>query len=394
MPTDAAPAQYTYPEPFALSSQEHEFFFMPDGVHRFDALLELIDNAQESLNLFYYMFQDDDAGRPVMARLVEAAKRGVETHLLVDRFGTDATDGFFQPLIDAGGTFCIFNPKKSRRYLIRNHQKMAIADEKDALVGGFNVSEHYFNPPEENGWCDLGVKVRGPVVDDLLKWFKQMADWTENPKAQYRSVRKMVREWDPGDGKVRMLVGGPTRAPSNWARQVKSDMANAKAFDLVMAYFSPPRSFRRLIHRIGERGKARLVMAGKSDNGVTINAARAIYGAMIRHDVKVYEFTPCKLHMKLLVIDDAVYFGSANFDHRSIRLNLELMFRVEDAELAGKIREFIDGLADASLHVTHEVHRKRRGLIAKAKWVTAWFLATTVDYTVSRSLNVPAKGND
>src|SRR3546814_1520412 len=34
---------------------------------------------------------------------------------------------------------------------------------------------------------------------------------------------------------------------------------------------------------------------------------------------------PCKLHMKLIVVDDAVYVGSANFDMRSLFLNLEIM---------------------------------------------------------------------
>lgn len=360
---------------------------MPDGVHRFDALLELIENAQESLHLFYYMFQDDGAGAQVLDALLAAAKRGVKIELVVDRFGTDAKEEFFEPLVEAGARFAIFNPRKTRRYLIRNHQKMAIADGKTAMVGGFNLSEHYFKPPEENGWCDLGVRMEGPLVEELLNWFCQIADWAENPKAQYRAVRSMVREWQPGDGPAQLLVGGPTAVPSNWARQVKRDLRKANRLDLVMAYFSPPRSFRRLISRIGQRGKARLVMAGKSDNKATIGAARATYGSLLRSGCEIYEFQPCKLHMKLLVIDDAVYFGSANFDHRSIRLNLELMFRFEDADLAARIREFIDGMAEASEHITHEVHRRRRGIFAKLHWLFGWFLVTTVDYTVSRGLN-------
>lgn len=379
--------EYSYPEPFTISAHGHEFCFMPDGVHRFDALLELIDGAQESLHVFYYMFQDDGAGNPVRDALVNAAERGVDVRLVLDRFGTDAKPEFFQPLIDAGGHFSFFNARWNRRYLIRNHQKMAIADRKSALVGGFNVSEHYFKPPEENGWADLGVRVEGPIVEDLLAWFEKICRWAENPKAQYRAIRTMVRDWTPGEKPVRLLVGGPTSAPSNWARQVKQDLSNASRLDLVMAYFSPPRSFRRLIWRIAERGKVRLVMAGKSDNGATIGAARAIYGGMLRAGAEVYEFNPCKLHMKLIVVDDAVYFGSANFDHRSIRVNLEMMFRVEDAGMAEKIRDFIGGMTEASDHITYADYRKRRGFFPRLKWIVSWFLVSTLDYTVSRRLN-------
>ena len=392
MHTEPDPVDYDYPEPFTAETDKHSLTFMPDGVHRFDALLALIDSARESLHVFYYMFQDDEAGNPVRDALVKAAERGVQVCLVVDRFGTDADEEFFQPIVDAGGSFAFFNPKKSRRYLIRNHQKMTIADRKEALVGGFNVSEHYFKPPIENGWCDLGVMMSGPLVDSLLEWYEQIYNWATSPNAQYRAVRNLVRDWKPGTEKFQLLVGGPTSNPSNWARKVKEDLGKARSLDLVMAYFSPPRSFRRRIRAIGKRGRARLVMAGKSDNPATISAARATYGAMLRSGCEIYEFQPCKLHMKLLVIDDAVYFGSANFDHRSIRLNLELMFRIEDADLAKIVREFIDGMAEKSKQITYAQHKADRTWLSTLKSYFGWFLVTTVDYTVSNTLNVGSTG--
>lgn len=387
MQDEPLPCEHEYPDVFRISAQGHEFSFLPDGVHRYSALLSLIENAEHKLEAFYYLFQDDDAGGPVRDALVEATKRGVEVTLVVDRFGTDAQEEFFQPIVDAGGSFCFFNPRRSRRYLIRNHQKMLIVDEKIALVGGFNVSEHYFKPPEENGWCDLGAIVEGPVVEDLRKWFALVVDWAGNPNAQFRAIRKMVREWQPGDGKVRLLVGGPARVPSNWDKSIKHDFNMAERVDMVMAYFSPPRSYRRLLRRVAERGKVRLMTAAKSDNRATIGAARATYRGMLRSGTQIYEFQPCKLHMKLIVVDDATYFGSANFDHRSIRLNLEMMLRVEDAELAQQMRCFIDQMAEASQHITPEVYREQDGLLSRLKWYAGWFLVSVVDYTVTRRLN-------
>ncbi len=53
----------------------------------------------------------------------------------------------------------------------------------------------------------------------------------------------------------------------------------------------------------------------------------------------MYEFDACKMHTKLLVLDDTVYFGSANFDMRSLYINLEIVLRVEDAAFADRMRE-------------------------------------------------------
>lgn len=381
------PCAHEYPAPFEISAHGHEFEFLPDGVHRFDAVLAMIERATRSIDMFYYMFQDDPAGRIVRQALVEAQQRGVAVHLLVDRFGTDAKRAFFQPIIDAGGRFAIFNPRWTVRYLIRNHQKILVVDREIAVLGGFNISEHYFKPPEENGWADLGVVIKGPVVEDICRWFSGLAAWTESPHRQFRTVRAMVRDWEPGDGPVQFLVGGPTRVPSNWNRAVKRDIAKGRRIDMVMAYFSPPRSFRRLLRKLAKRGRARLVMAGKSDNTTTIAAARATYGALMRSKARIYEFQPCKLHMKLIVIDDVTYFGSANFDHRSIRLNLELMMRVESAEMARKVRVLIDSMAEASEEITREVLRRRRGPLGGLKCLLGWFLVSVVDYTVARRLN-------
>jgi cardiolipin synthase len=319
--------------------------------------------------------------------LVAAADRGVAVHLVVDRFGTDAGDAFFAPIVSAGGQYAIFSPRWSRRYLIRNHQKILVADETIAMVGGFNISDQYFAPPHENGWCDLGCKMTGPVVNDLVRWFGQLAEWTQNPKGQFRSIRKLIKDWQPGDGPVRLTLGGPTRALSNWARMVKRDLVRASRLDVVMAYFSPPRSIRRLVGKIAARGRARLVLAGKSDNHTTVAAARATYSRLIRKGTRIFEFQPTKLHMKLIVVDDVVYFGSANFDHRSIRLNLEMMFRFDDAALAKRMREFIDQLEAASIEITPKIHSQRKSMFNEIRWLIGWFLVSTVDYTVSRGLN-------
>ncbi|MDJ0642315.1 MAG: phosphatidylserine/phosphatidylglycerophosphate/cardiolipin synthase family protein [Erythrobacter sp.] len=379
---------YRDADPFAVSAHDHRFTFYPAGIDRLAALERHIGEAERSLHIFFYMFQPDETGELVRDALVAAAQRGVSVHLVVDDFGSDASRSFFDPLVAAGGSFDLFSPRWNVRYLIRNHQKFVIADGQRVMTGGFNVAEDYFKPSEENGWCDLGAVVEGPVVARFCDWFEQLERWVSSKGSQFRAIRALVREWDPGAGQVQLLIGGPTKITSAWARRVKEDLAQGSKLDMVMAYFSPSRSIQLLLERLGRQGKARLIMAGRTDNGATIGASRALYSGLLQAGVSIAEFQPSKLHMKLLVIDDVTYFGSANMDMRSVRLNLELMLRVEDAELAARMRELVDHLDEHSTPITSDWCRKRATWFNRLRWRISNWLVTVIDYSVTRRLNL------
>ncbi|WP_332872614.1 phospholipase D-like domain-containing protein [Allopontixanthobacter sediminis] len=373
--------------PFSISAQGQDLTFYPAGKDRLDRLLEMIGGARESVRMCFYIFAIDDTGRQVRDALVAAAERGVAVTLIIDGFGADADAEFLQPLSDAGGNWHVFSSGWSQRYLIRNHQKMVIAD-GTAMLGGFNIADDYFAPPKVNGWNDLAVTLEGSAVSQLSRWFDELERWSANPRSNWLAVSRMIREWSPGSGPVRLLIGGPTRTPSSWAQAIRADLVRGRRLDMVMAYFSPASRMARRIGNLARRGTARLVMAGKSDNNATIGAARSMYAYLLGCSARVWEFTACKLHTKLIVIDDAVYFGSANFDMRSLYVNLELMLRIEDAALADRMRKFIGWHIAASEEITPQVNRRRATLFNRIRWNLAWFIVAVVDYNVSRQLNL------
>ncbi len=320
--------------------------------------------------------------------LVAAARRGVDVSLIVDGFGAAVADGFFAELEAAGGRFCRFQPKWSVRFLIRNHQKIVVADNRIAMLGGFNVEDDYFAPPRENGWNDLAFTVEGSLVERVAEWFHELEEWTRDPDARFRDIRRRVREWDGGRSPVQLLIGGPTRWLSPWAKSVTRDLIRGERLDMVMAYFSPAILLLRRIRRIARKGETRLVLAAKSDNGATIGASRLLYGTLLKARARIFEFEPCKLHTKLIVLDDAVYAGSANFDMRSLYINLEIVVKIEDAALAARMRQFIDHLAEASTPITIPLHKSRATPLNRLRWWLSWALVSVVDYTVTRRLNL------
>jgi len=359
------------------------------GPLRLEALLRLIDGATDSLRILYYIYEDDDAGRQVRDALFEAYRRGVAVSLIVDGFGSDhaADNDFFTPLEEAGIAVCRFIPRFGRRYLLRNHQKLALADGRRVIVGGFNVSDDYFGTPADQAWRDLGLLVDGPAVGDLAGYFDALSAWSRTPKPKLRDLAAALEGWSGSAGPVRWLLGGPMRRLSPWARAVKRDMRRARRIDMIAAYFAPNPAMLTRLDRIGRRGKARIVTAARSDNTATIAAARFTYAGLVRKGVQIFEYQRTKLHTKLFVIDNAVYIGSANFDMRSLYLNLELMLRIEDRAFADRMRAYVDDEIASSDRVDAAWIKARGGPITRAKWALAYFLVAVLDFNVTRRLN-------
>jgi len=384
----SAPAAYRDPEPFSVDAQGQSLTFYPAGKDRFERLLSLIDGARTSLRMAFYIYAEDETGTRVRDALIAAARRGVAVTLIIDGFGSSASDEFFAGLEAAGGRFCRFIPHWGVRYLVRNHQKIVVADDRIAMLGGFNVEDSYFAPPEADGWNDLGFTVEGSLVERVSAWFALLEGWACDSAARFRALNRLVREWDSGIAPVQLLIGGPTRWLSPWARSVTRDLIRGQRLDMMIAYFSPAVLLLRRIRRIAEKGGTRLVLAGKSDNAATIGASRLLYRSLLRSGARIWEFQPCRLHTKLIVLDDAVYIGSANFDMRSLYLNLEIVVKIEDRALAERMREFIGGQISASLEITPELHRCRATPLTRLRWILSWFLVSVVDYSVSRKLNL------
>jgi cardiolipin synthase len=361
---------------------------LPDGPQRLAALIGLIDGAEESLRILFYIWQEDETGRRVRDALLRASARGVQVSLLVDGFGSAyASEEFFRPLVEAQARFCRFVPRWGRRYLLRNHQKLALADGRKVLVGGFNIGDDYFGTIESGAWRDLGLEVAGPSVHCLIAYFDALFRWAESDDLSIRKLRRVLSRHSTSDGALHWLFGGPTRRLSPWARSVKADMLRAKRLDMIMAYFAPSWSAMRRIFGIARRGRVRIVNTGKSDNRATIGAARHFYWRLLKRGVELYEYQATKLHTKLIVIDDVVHIGSANFDMRSLYLNLEMMLRVDDPAFAAMMHRFTDGEIADSIRISREAHRAQRTWLNRLFWGLSYFVIATADYNLARRLN-------
>ena len=378
--------------PFCVAG--NRLTLLDTGPRRLEALLDLVAGARRSLRMLYYIYADDRAGEAVRAALLAAAARGLAVTLIVDGFGSEkaAHDHFFDCLKTAGVEVCSFEPRWGRRYLLRNHQKLALADGETprarAIIGGFNVEDDYFGTVADQAWRDLGLLFEGPCAGRITAYFDDLARWTARPGSTIGHLRRLLAHPAENEGRLQWLLGGPSRRLSPWARAVRGAMRTARRIDVIAAYFAPsPTMLRRLDHA-GRRGhRVRVVTAGTMDHQRAVDAARFTYAGLLRKGVRVFEYQATKMHTKLFVIDDVVFIGSANFDVRSTFLNMEIMLRVEDAAFAAHCRAYVEGEIANSEEITPAVYRARTTPWRRVKQAMAYAVIAVVDLEVTRTLN-------
>jgi cardiolipin synthase C len=166
------------------------FRLMAAGDVAYSARLVLINNAQRSLDLQYYWVANDAPTRALFAALRLAAQRGVRVRLLLDDLSAVHHDlglahfsglphvqvRAFNPFVAGRAnllTRILFSIPDLARVTRRMHNKLFIADNALAVVGGRNLTAAYFSDDQDQNFADLDVLVGGRAVHRLSHVFDE-----------------------------------------------------------------------------------------------------------------------------------------------------------------------------------------------------------------------------
>ena len=157
---------------------------LSDPHDAFAARLQLAAAAEKSLDVQYFVWDDDQTGYLLLEALWQAAKRGVRVRLLLDDFY--AGDVYralavldAQPNIEVR----LYNPLVPRgarklnlltdftRVNRRMHNKSFTVDNQVSIVGGRNVGNVYFGAGSGVAFADLDVVAVGPAVAQVSTQF-------------------------------------------------------------------------------------------------------------------------------------------------------------------------------------------------------------------------------
>jgi cardiolipin synthase len=362
------------------------FHWLNTGDEAYAAARDALEGAQNTIRFESYIYTPGAPGDDYRDLLVAACGRGVKVRLLLDAFGSLLLgEQFWNPLREAGGEVRWFNRLSLARFNIRNHRKLLACDQNVAIVGGFNVAPVSLGDGVRSGWRDVGLRLTGPLVPELAASFDtlfELADFRHRRLTRFRRPGASRRVQTAGG---ELLLSGPGRGQSWIRRSLQGDLARARFVRVIAGYFLPLPRMRRAITRAARRGaRVQLITPGQSDIPLMRAATRSLYQRLLRAGVQIYEYQPQVLHTKLLLIDQAVYVGSANLDVRSFRINYELMLRLTEPDTVQEAVAIFESHLRHSRAIDRGEWRKSRTFWAKIKERLALFLFTRLDPLVAR----------
>ena len=334
------------------------FRLLPNSGEAFRARAELIRNAQSSLDLQYYIVHDGLSTRMLVDELLKAADRGVRVRILLDDTASDGLDDLLATLAAHPGIqIRLFNPLQlgrstgvtramgrlfnlSRQHR-RMHNKLWLADNSAAIVGGRNLGDEYFDAEPDLNFTDIDLLSVGPVAEQLghsfdqywnsalsqpigdFVWtglsarelakarkaledslklaqrrnnalYQQLASYETNPQLEVWR-QELIWAWNQAlwDAPSKVLAKDEPDPHLLLTTQLAPDLSNvSKELILISAYFVP-----------GETGL--VYLTGRSDAGVDVRLLTnsleatdvpAVHGgyapyrkALLEHGVKLYE---------------------------------------------------------------------------------------------------------
>jgi putative cardiolipin synthase len=165
------------------------FRLLPSALGGLHARIQMADAAERTIDVQYYIYRDDETSNLLSEALLRAADRGVRVRVLLDDHGAVrknvvlALDG--HPHIEVR----LFNPFTYRgdnhflRYIelvargpqlkYRMHNKLMVADNAVALIGGRNVGNEYFAASPEFEFGDYDLFSAGPIARALSGTFDE-----------------------------------------------------------------------------------------------------------------------------------------------------------------------------------------------------------------------------
>ena len=333
--------------------------FHRDGAAAWDEFAALVNSAQTQLDICTYILASDTLGERVVCLLEARAAAGVQIRLLLDAVGSWQTAAVHVRRLRAAGVDVrwfmplLHNPLKGRVNL-RNHRKLAIADQQMVWSGGRNLALEYFTgehpqPP----WVDLSFTVKGPLAAQMQALFESHWHYSQGPgqpddrhnAAPQTTPESPVTASALPAHSTQLVPSGPDQAEDTFYGLLLTTLYRAQRRVLaVTPYFVPDDSLLKALCLAAQRGvQVELVLPARSNHRLAdIARARALRDLVAAGGV--VRLAPGMVHAKAVVVDDSIALcGSLNLDARSLFLNFEVMVAFYDSEDISAVTQWLDG---------------------------------------------------
>ncbi len=315
--------------------------WLVDGKNFFPELSRQIESARRSIDIQVFIFDNDSVGVRVAEQLKTRAGE-VAVRVLFDGMGTSVAHlvapdtppphGFIPPadmgLFLGSGTGVRFR-RILTPWLVSDHTKLLVFDQKTAILGGMNIGQEYHGE-----WHDLMARVEGPVVTSLARNFNRT--WRKNgvigDLALLRKPARLsaARASEPQDIPLRVLRTDPAEGRDEIHDALMLAIRAAKRRIWVQTPYLCHANIIGALAKAAERGvQVRVILPGSGDSVIMHAANYSAAADLIAAGVEVYRY-PGMTHAKVAICDGWATFGSANLDTLSMKINRELNLAFSD----------------------------------------------------------------
>ena len=344
-------------------SSGNRVHLLHDGPETFDAMVSLIEKAEESVVMESYIFRSDEVGQRFAVALKGAASRGVNVRVIIDGIGgRGATRAFLADLRRNGVDVRVFNRPGLKRWLglmPRDHRKLLVVDDAVGVTGGVGIGREWLTGVQRHGrsrWRDTALRVEGPAALDMSEAFDTM--WrrvTGDRVKRVRHLRPAARgaHLDPSTHEaalVGIIEGEPWRLRVARAFQMQAISAERTIW-LASAYFVPSWSeLEALLGAARDGVDVRVLVPSRNDHPWVTLMSRRYYRRLLTNGVRIWEWQGEMMHAKTSVIDGSwVRVGSTDVNFLGVAMNYELDAVVQDHALAYEAQMmFLDDLRQSA----------------------------------------------
>ncbi|MDM0046387.1 phospholipase D-like domain-containing protein [Variovorax dokdonensis] len=324
-----------------------------DGVAARDALWEVIEGARTRLDIGTFIIGNDPFGHDVLERLARRSRDGVQVRVLLDGFGAlQLPRGHFAELRAAGVQVSVFRPVFSLRRTgprnLRNHRKLAVADNVWLWSGGRNLAGEYFcgNAAHPQAWRDLSFDLRGGAALAAARQFEQ--DWAS---ASGRIVQSLdaPAPMPPGEHMAQYLPSGPDQTEDTaMALLIDACFRAEHRLLAITPYFVPSDGLRDALRLAARRGVQVTIAIPQKSNHPLADFVRTRAMRDLARAGVIFRMLPFMAHAKAVVMDDSLALcGSINLDGRSLLLNHESAVVFYDEQQIEWLAQWIESTASA-----------------------------------------------
>lgn len=358
------------------------------------ARLDLIRNAEETLDIAYYTYFDDEAGKLFYHALLEAAERDVKIRLLVDGMYFNLLGvrrAIFALALHDNIDVHIYEPVNFLfPWTLQNrmHDKMMITDNKHAMIGGRNIQYRFFAPDDYPDVItnDLDVLIINTdpdqdqsVIPQMTTYFNQLWNSTYTKRFKLNSwfrrqgidykrqlfkfieVQKKLNphyftsvvNWLENSyptNKV-TLIHNPlerfNKEPWIWYDLTRLFESAQSSIYIQSPYVVPTKRMMKLIGELSVEPENIHFFT----NSIPVNPN--LFGALgymkrrnelVDKGYTIYEYQgPETIHGKAFMIDDRLsIIGSFNLDARSTYLSTESMVVIDSTEFTSHFKDIVE----------------------------------------------------